>query len=46
MGKEWNRNVLNAKVMVSTLLVCMVVASVSVGPPEKTSVIGAEIKYE
>jgi subtilisin len=44
MEREWNKNVLNAKVMVSTLLVCMVVASclvaaVSAGPPEKTPVI-------
>ena len=39
-----NKNVLNAMVLVSTLLVCMVVAScliaaVSAGPPEKTPVI-------
>jgi len=51
MGKEWTKNMLNAKVMVSTLLVCMVVASclvatVSAGPPEKTPVIGGGIKYE
>ena len=45
MRKEWNKNVLKVKVMVSTLLVCsMVVAScliaaVSAGPPEKTPVI-------
>ena len=45
------KRVLKVKVLVSTLLVCMVVAScltasVSAGPPEKTPVIGGEIKYE
>jgi subtilisin len=46
MKKEWNKNVLNVKVMVSTLLVCMAVAgcliaaaAVSAGPSEKTPVI-------
>ena len=52
MEKKRNENVLNAVVLVSTLLVCsMVVAScltaaVSAGPPEKTPVIGGEINYE